>query len=110
MTKESLQARLARSLDQANKREVKTRTIRARPIVPATPGGKCAKLSISLFASDLAKLDAIRSYMTARGQRISTSQAVKLALRTVPLSAELTAALNAIRKEDGRGVRRHKRR
>ncbi len=78
--------------------------------MPAAPGGKCAKISISLFVSDLARLDAIRSYMAARGQRISISQAIKLALRTVPLTTELTAALDAIRKEDGRGVRRHKQR
>ena len=108
MTKESLQARLARSLDRANSREAKTPT-QARTIVPAAPGGKGAKLSISLFASDLARLDAIRSYMAARGQRISTSQAVKLALRTAPLSTKLTAALDAVRKEDGRGVRQFKR-
>ena len=105
----TLQNRLARSLDQANKREVKTRTTRTRPSVSAAPGGKGAKLSISLFASDLARLDAIQSYMAAHGQRISTSQAVKLALRTAPLSAELTAALDAIRKEDGRSARQLKR-
>jgi hypothetical protein len=68
---------------------------------PAT-GEKGAKLSISLFAADLAHLEAIRSYMAARGNRISTSQTVKLALRTAPLSEHLTAALTKIRREDGR--------
>jgi hypothetical protein len=43
--------------------------------------------------------------MGERGNRISTSQAVKLALRTAPLSEELTAALAEIRKEDGRASR-----
>jgi hypothetical protein len=65
-------------------------------------GGKGAKLCISLFAADLAHLEAIRSYMAARGKWISTSQAVKLALRTARLSENLTAALLVIHKEDGR--------
>ncbi len=116
---ENLQDRLARSLDSANRRETKAapkragrepangwiRNLAARvnmtPASPAT-GRHGAKLSISLFAADLTRLEAIRSYMAARGNRISTSQAVKLALRTAPLSEELTAALAEIRKEDGR--------
>lgn len=135
MTKQkTLQARLARSLDSANRREAKVlpkrmsreaekgwirnldarvnltpaaglpRAKRGPHLTPATPatGGKGAKLSISLFAADLAHLEAIRSYMAARGNRISISQTVKLALRTAPLSEDLTFALAEIRKEDGR--------
>ena len=67
--------------------------------------GNGAKLSISLFASDMARLEEIRSYMAARGHHISVSQAVKLALRTAPLSKDLIAALADIRKEDGRSRR-----
>jgi hypothetical protein len=55
-----------------------------------------------LFAGDLARLDAIRDYMAQRGHRISTSQAVKLALRTAALTPEMEKALDAIRAEDGR--------
>ena len=40
--------------------------------------------------------------MAERGARVSTSQAVKLALRTAPLSGDLAAALAEIQKEDGR--------
>jgi len=102
MTKQNtLQARLARSLDQMNKREAKTHN--TTPVaLPAGDDRKCKKLSISLFKTDLAKLDGIRSFMEASGQRISTSQAVKLALRTAPLSTDLAEALTAIRAEDGR--------
>ncbi len=102
MTKQNtLQARLARSLDQMNKRESKTHT--AEPAaLPVGDDRKCKKLSISLFKTDMAKLDGIRSFMETSGQRISISQAVKLALRTAPLSNDLTEALAAIRAEDGR--------
>ena len=71
-----------------------------------TAGAHGAKISISLFASDLARLEAIRSYMTACGYRVSTAQAVKLALRTAPLSEDLIAALVEIRREDGRAQRK----
>lgn len=128
---QALQAKLARSLDVANGREAKAspermhramekgwiRNLDARVnltqatarqgtgrrprLTPAT-GGKGAKLCISLFAVDLAHLETIRSYMAARGSHISTSQAVKLALRTARISEDLTAALVEIRKEDGR--------
>ena len=106
MTKQNtLQARLARSLDSALRRETKAapkRSTRRTPAAPAAADQQAAKLSISLFASALAALEAIRSYMAARGHRLSTSQAVKLALRTAPLSEDLTAARAEIRKEDGR--------
>jgi hypothetical protein len=49
-----------------------------------------------------ARLEAIRAYMQTRGVRISTSQAVKVALRTAPLSDALAQALDSIRAEDGR--------
>jgi len=99
--KHTLQDRLARSLDQMNKREAKTQTT-ATADLPPVAERKCKKLSISLFQTDLARLDGIRSFMEANGQRISTSQAVKLALRTAPLSTVLAEAMAAIRAEDGR--------
>ena len=102
MTKpDTLQARLARSLDKANKRQAKARP-QARAIPMPAAGRKCTKISISLFETDLARLNELRSYMAARGQMISTSQAVKLALRTAPLSDNLIEALSAAKAEDGR--------
>lgn len=114
MTKQkTLQDRLARSLEKANAREAAARP-RARLSPPPAAGRKCTKLGISLFQTDLARLNEICSFMSARGHRISTSQAVKLALRTVPLSDDLTSALAAVRTEDGRAhgalvrTRRHR--
>lgn len=99
--KNTLQDRLARSLDQMNKREAKAPAASPSSLPPVVER-KCKKLSISLFQTDIARLDGIRSFMEANGQRISTSQAVKLALRTAPLSNDLAEAMAAIRAEDGR--------
>lgn len=97
----TLQDRLARSLDQANVREKKAHRQAPAP-APLPADRKCTKLSVSLFAGDLARLDGIRDYMATRSERISTSQAIKLALRTAPLTPDMDKALDAIRSEDGR--------
>jgi len=123
----TLQDKLAHSLDKANVREAaavkKTEAAldavrrdylaKARPLqerlgkapaaaVAQPQGGGCTKLSVSLFSGDVARLEAIRAYMQTRGVRLSTSQAVKVALRTAPLSDALAQALDSIRAEDGR--------
>jgi hypothetical protein len=124
----TIQAKLAQSLDKANSAEAAEKASAAKELdrvrreyldkvsplkgklgmVPApdaaAPAGKggCTKLSVSLFPGDMARLDAICSYMAARGVRLSTSQAVKVALRTAPLSDALSQALDSIRAEDGR--------
>jgi hypothetical protein len=123
----TLQDKLAHSLDQANVREAaavkKTEAAldaarrdylaKARPLqerlgkapaaaVAKPQGGGCTKLSVSLFPGDVERLEAIRAYMQTRGVRISTSQAVKLALRCAPLTDALAQALDSIRAEDGR--------
>ena len=98
MTKgKTLQDRLARSLDQANKRIPKQKLP-----APLPADRRCSKLSISLFSGDLARLNAIRDYMAKRGHRLSTSQVIKLALRSAAISPDMDAALDAIRAEDGR--------
>lgn len=93
----SIQDRLARSLDQVNTREART----SRP-APAPADRRCTKISISLFQGDLDRLQAIQAFMAARGSMLSTSQAVKLALRTAPLSDALQEALDQVKLEDGR--------
>jgi hypothetical protein len=98
-TSSTLQDRLARSLDQANRREAKHPP---RTPAPLPAERRCTKLSVSLFSGDVARLNAIRDYMQTRGHRLSTSQAVKLALRTAALTPEMDKALEAIRLEDGR--------
>lgn len=99
--KNTLQDKLARSLDQMNKREAKAPTASIAALPPVAER-KCKKLSISLFQTDIAKLEGIRSFMETNGQRITTSQAVKLALRTAPLSHDLVDSMSAIKAEDGR--------
>lgn len=99
-TSKTLQARLALSLDQANTREAHRHTPAPAAALPADR--KCTKLSISLFDTDLKRLDAIRAYMMQRGVSLSTSQTIKLALRTAPLSDALIEALDQTRREDGR--------
>jgi len=97
----TIQQQLAASLDKANRKEAMKNRKAPAPVPAAAT--KCKKLSISLFQTDLARLDAIRAYMAQRGEMISVSQAVKLALRTAPLSDKLTQALRETCSEDGRG-------
>lgn len=105
MTKQNtLQARLARSLDQQNKNESKTHKA-APAALPQASAQNCQRLSISLFQTDMARLDGIRAFIQSSGKRISASQAIKLALRTAPISTELLIAMDEITKEDGRGKR-----
>jgi len=102
MTKgKGLQAKLARSLDKANTKAAKAPAKAAKAPAPKA-GRHCKKLSVSLFDTDMKRLDAIRAYMAQRGEMLSTSQAVKLALRCTPLSDDLVKALDAVRLEDGR--------
>lgn len=94
--KDTIQARLAASLDKANKKK------KAAATPAPLPSEGCTKLSVSLFGADLQRLHAIQDYMRDRGHRIGTSQAVKLALRTAPLDAGLVEALQAVKADDGR--------
>jgi len=94
----AIQEQLARSLDKANTKEQKKQ--RSAPVIQADR--KCKKLSISLFQTDLDRLQAIQAYMATRGEMLSTSHAIKLALRTAPLSEALAEALDQARSEDGR--------
>jgi len=99
----ALQDKLARSLDKANTREAKAH--RQAPAIPAPlpADRRCTKLSISLFETDRRKVEAIRAFVLAQsGAAISTSQVIKLALRTAPLTKALTEALEQAKGEDGR--------
>jgi mRNA-degrading endonuclease toxin of MazEF toxin-antitoxin module len=99
MTKgKTIQAQLARTLDKANMKEKK----KPRPAPAIQADRKCEKVSISLYQTDLDRLQAIRVFMANRGEIVSTSQAFRLALRTAPLSDELMEALDQARREDGR--------
>ena len=101
MKSSALQEKLARSLDQANTKEAHKRPGRQKPLAPADR--RCSKLSVSLFDTDLERVKAIRAYiLEERGDSISTSQVIKLALRTAPLSPALGKALDQAAAEDGR--------
>lgn len=114
MTSDTIQAKLARSLDKANKAtpKAKSKAMTAPGGVSLTQGRVlfqhkmlqsegCTKLSVSLFATDMQRLKTIRAYMAEQGEIISTSQAVKLALRTAALD-KMPGLLDSIRNEDGR--------
>jgi len=90
------------SLDKPNRLEA-ARQAQATPA--ATPESKSAKCGFALYPPDLAKLDAIRDYMQMRGHRISSSVAVRLALRSVALDPAMDKLLAEMRSEDGRGKR-----
>jgi len=102
MNSKTLQDKLAQSLDRANTAEAKARP-RQKAIAPPPADKHCTKISVSLFDGDLKRVAALRAYvLEARGVSISTSQVIKIALRTAPLSAELCKALDAAAAEDGR--------
>lgn len=90
------------SLDKPNRREA-ARQARPPALPAATPESKAAKCGFALYPPDLARIDAIRDYMQVRGHRISSSVAVRLALRTAALDPAMDKLLDAMRSEDGRG-------
>ena len=90
------------SLDKANRKEA--RQAQATAALPAaTPESKATKCGFALYPPDLARIDAIRDYMQVRGHRISSSVAVRLALRSVALDPAMDKLLAEMRSEDGRG-------
>ena len=91
------------SLDKPNRREA-ARQARTPALPAAThPESKATKCGYALYPPDLARIDAIRDYMQMRGHRISSSVAVRLALRTAALDPAMDKLLVAMRSEDGRG-------
>ena len=102
MKSTTLQDKLAQSLDRANTAETKSRP-RQKAIAPLPPEKRCTKISVSRFGEDMKRVAALRAYILgARGVSISTSQVIKIALRTAPQSLELCKALDAAAAEDGR--------
>lgn len=61
-----------------------------------------AKISISLYADDLARVDAIVAHMAQNRCRINRSEAIKIALRGLKLTPELTTIYRDIQCDDGR--------
>jgi hypothetical protein len=67
----------------------------------------CKKLSVSLFEKDIEHIKKIQVALVQKGQpMLSTSQALKVALRSVDLATierKAGAILKALKEEDGRG-------
>ncbi len=93
-------ARLLQDLKNTNMNEGSRKA--APTAFPKAPAQKSQKLSITLYKTDLEKIDAIYSLAASNGKRVSTSDVVKLALRSMAVSPNLLKTLDAIRAEDGR--------
>lgn len=103
----TLQAKLARSLDAANARGAATST--PAPVIPqaltAAPGARRPqdlKRCVALQPADLDKLGQLLDFMAARGHRLNFSKAVQLAIRAAVVNDGLLDALAEIRAGDGR--------
>ena len=101
----TLQAKLARSLDAANARGAQTSTAPAIP--PALTPAKARRSQtirrcVALQPADLDKLGQVLDFMAARGHRLNFSKAVQLAIRAAVVNDGLLDALAEIRAGDGR--------
>ena len=101
----TLQAKLARSLDAANARGAQTSTAPAIP--PALTPTKARRSQtirrcVALQPADLDKLGQVLDFMAARGHRLNCSKAVQLAIRAAVVNDGLLDALAEIRAGDGR--------
>ena len=104
----TLQAKLARSLDAANARGAGTSS--TAPVIPQAltpaPGPRRAaqdlKRCVALQPADLDKLGQVLDFMAARGHRLNFSKAVQLAIRAAVVNDGLLDALAEIRAGDGR--------
>lgn len=74
----------------------------APTVSPKPPAQKSQKLSVTLYKTDIEKIDAIYSLAASNGKRVTTSDVVKLALRSMSVTPDLLKTLDAIRAEDGR--------
>lgn len=71
-------------------------------VLPKAPAQKSQKLSVTLYKTDIEKIDAIYSLAASNGKRVTTSDVVKLALRSMSVTPDLLKTLDDIRAEDGR--------
>lgn len=95
-----MNAKLLQDLKNTNMKES---THKAAPAaLPKAPAQKSQKLSITLYKTDIERIDAIYSLAASNGKRVTTSDVVKLALRSMVVSPSLLKTLDAIRAEDGR--------
>jgi|SRR5471030_746074 hypothetical protein len=66
-------------------------------------GLRAPKLSVSLYRTDLARLDEIKEFMRGQGHRnLSDSEALRLACRAVQIGPEFLEYYRHMQQEDGR--------
>jgi len=64
---------------------------------------RAPKLSVSLYHTDLKRLDEIKEFMRSRGHRnLSDSEALRLACRAVEITDRFVDVYREIQAEDGR--------
>jgi hypothetical protein len=67
------------------------------------PSGRAPKLSVSLYHTDLKRLDEIKDFMRSRGHRnLSDSEALRLACRAVVITDGFMEVYKEMLAEDGR--------
>ena len=79
-----------------------------KPFVRPARGGegeglRAPKISVSLYQTDLARLDEIKEFMRGKGHRnLSDSEALRLACRAVQISDDFLDFYRRMQGEDGR--------
>jgi hypothetical protein len=64
---------------------------------------RAPKISVSLYRTDLARLDEIKEFMRVQGHRnLSDSEALRLACRAVKIGDEFLNYYRNMQQEDGR--------
>ena len=72
-------------------------------IIPSPVWARAPKLSVSLYQTDLKRLDEIKEFMRSRGHRnLSDSEALRLACRTVEIGEGFIEVYREMQAEDGR--------
>jgi hypothetical protein len=96
---DALISQLGKSLAKPAPRAV---AIATAPAAEPPSAELAAKISISLYADDLIRVDAIVAHMAQHRCRVNRSEAIKIALRGLQLTPELAAIYRAIQQDDGR--------
>lgn len=93
----------ARLLQDLKNTTINESARKAAPVVlTKAPAQKCHKTTVTLFQADIEKINTIYSFAATNGRRVTTSDVVKLALRSMSVTPELLKILDDIRAEDGR--------
>lgn len=95
-----MNARLLQDLKNTNMKESATKA--APTTSPKAAVLKYQKTTVTLFQTDIKKINAIYSFAATNGRRVTTSDVIKMALRSMSITPELLKILDDIRAADGR--------